>query len=215
MDEMRHVRAMERIEAKKAENRWSLRQPKKARGPGVPKSHWDYMLEEMEWMRTDFAEERRWKVVEAREIAYQVVEWHLASPEEKKTLMVGGRGWGECRNVPIPGNTGKRKEVTVEVEAEDEDVEMLVGQEGELDGEGEANRVLESIDEMRGNEKERESRPEEPRETDNINQNTGEEVDAEGETDADGEPDNGEMDAEGEPDADDEPVGDDVVGLSG
>lgn len=214
MDEMRHVRAMERIEAKKAENRWSLRQPKKARGPGVPKSHWDYMLEEMEWMRTDFAEERRWKVVEAREFAYQVVEWHLASPEEKKALMVGGRGWGECRNVPIPGHAGKRKEVTVEVEAEDEDVEMLVGQEGELDGEGEANKVLESIDEMRVNEKERENRPEDPRETVNINQDIGEEVDAEGEADADGEPENGEADAEGEADADGGPVGDDVVGLS-
>lgn len=45
--EMRHVRAMERIDAKKDAGRWSLRQPKKLRGPAVPKAHWDYLLEEM------------------------------------------------------------------------------------------------------------------------------------------------------------------------
>jgi chromatin modification-related protein VID21 len=45
--ELRHMRAMERIEAKKSEGRWSLRQPKKGRGVPVVKSHWDYMLEEM------------------------------------------------------------------------------------------------------------------------------------------------------------------------
>lgn len=45
--EMRHVRAMERIEAKKNDGRWSLRQPKKLRGPAVPKAHWDFLLDEM------------------------------------------------------------------------------------------------------------------------------------------------------------------------
>ena len=45
--EIRHIRALERIEAKKMDGRWSLRQPKKLRGPPVPKAHWDYLLEEM------------------------------------------------------------------------------------------------------------------------------------------------------------------------
>ena len=45
--ELRHIRAMERIESKKASGRWSLRQPKKHRGPPVPKSHWDFLLDEM------------------------------------------------------------------------------------------------------------------------------------------------------------------------
>lgn len=44
-------------------------------------------------MRLDFAEERRWKIVLAREFAFQIVEWHLSSPEEKALLMVGERGW--------------------------------------------------------------------------------------------------------------------------
>ena len=45
--ELRHIRAMERIEAKKNEGRWSLRQPKKLKGPMIPKAHWDYLLDEM------------------------------------------------------------------------------------------------------------------------------------------------------------------------
>ena len=47
MQEIRHIRAMDRIEKKKETNRWSLRQPKKLRGPSIPKAHWDYLLEEM------------------------------------------------------------------------------------------------------------------------------------------------------------------------
>lgn len=45
--EIRHVRAMERIETKKNDGRWSLRQPKKLRGPAIPKAHWDFLLDEM------------------------------------------------------------------------------------------------------------------------------------------------------------------------
>lgn len=45
--EMRHIRAMERIEQKKENGRWSLRQPKKLKAPPVRKAHWDYLLEEM------------------------------------------------------------------------------------------------------------------------------------------------------------------------
>lgn len=47
MAEIRHIRAMERIDQKKEGGRWSLRQPKKLRGPPIPKAHWDYLLEEM------------------------------------------------------------------------------------------------------------------------------------------------------------------------
>lgn len=50
--EMRHIRAMERIEQKKESGRWSLRQPKKLKAPPVRKSHWDYLLEEMVCLRS-------------------------------------------------------------------------------------------------------------------------------------------------------------------
>lgn len=45
--ELRHMRAMERIEEKKESGRWSLRQPKKLKAPPVRKAHWDYLLDEM------------------------------------------------------------------------------------------------------------------------------------------------------------------------
>lgn len=45
--ELRHIRAMERIEEKKENGRWSLRQPKKLKTLPVRKGHWDYLLEEM------------------------------------------------------------------------------------------------------------------------------------------------------------------------
>lgn len=45
--ETRHVRAMQKVEAKMTEGRWSLRQPKKLRSPSISKSHWDYLLDEV------------------------------------------------------------------------------------------------------------------------------------------------------------------------
>lgn len=46
-DEMRSIRAFERIEQLKAERKWSFRQPKKQRTGVVPKAHWDHVLDEM------------------------------------------------------------------------------------------------------------------------------------------------------------------------
>lgn len=33
-----------------------------------PKSQWDYLLEEMQWMAADFAQERRWKEAAAKKV---------------------------------------------------------------------------------------------------------------------------------------------------
>ena len=45
--ELRYIRTVERVDEKQNANKWSLRQPKKLRGPPVPKSHHDYLLDEM------------------------------------------------------------------------------------------------------------------------------------------------------------------------
>ncbi|CAI9622548.1 unnamed protein product, partial [Staurois parvus] len=37
--------------------------------PSRPKSHWDYLLEEMQWMAADFAQERMWKIASAKKMA--------------------------------------------------------------------------------------------------------------------------------------------------
>lgn len=46
-EELRAIRAFERIEQLKGEKKWSFRQPKKQRPGVVPKAHWDHLLDEM------------------------------------------------------------------------------------------------------------------------------------------------------------------------
>jgi chromatin modification-related protein VID21 len=58
-------------------------------------------------MRLDYAEERRWKRMLAREFAYQVVEWHLSSPEDKAALMVGSRGWSSPQSIDSAESTSR------------------------------------------------------------------------------------------------------------
>jgi chromatin modification-related protein VID21 len=63
-------------------------------------------------MRLDFAEERRWKRMVAREFAYQVVEWHLSSPKAKAELMITRNGWTHVEGpvTPRPAATTEGKE---------------------------------------------------------------------------------------------------------
>ncbi|KAJ3507593.1 hypothetical protein NM208_g15938 [Fusarium decemcellulare] len=69
-------------------DKWSLRQPKRCPEPTRPPSHWDVMLQEMKWMRTDFREERKWKRAVAKNLAYACKEWHESTVEERKLLQV-------------------------------------------------------------------------------------------------------------------------------
>ncbi|KAL0571234.1 chromatin modification-related protein VID21 [Marasmius crinis-equi] len=85
MNELKLLRTAERVEYLKAKGRWSFRQPKKQRGMGgSAKTHWDYLLEEMKWMRTDFREERKWKMAVAYNLSTAVLEWHAASSLEER-----------------------------------------------------------------------------------------------------------------------------------
>ncbi|KAF9501214.1 hypothetical protein BDN71DRAFT_1439527 [Pleurotus eryngii] len=77
--ELRLIKTFNHIENLKDAGRWSFRQPKKQRGVGgLQKSHWDYLMDEMKWMRTDFREERRWKLALAYNLSTAVLEWHAA-----------------------------------------------------------------------------------------------------------------------------------------
>ncbi|KAI0673029.1 hypothetical protein C8Q78DRAFT_1077330 [Trametes maxima] len=85
MTEVRLIRTFERIELLKDAGRWSFRQIKKQRGVGgLSKTHWDYLMDEMKWMRTDFREERKWKLAVAYSLAHAVVEWHEAGTLEER-----------------------------------------------------------------------------------------------------------------------------------
>ena len=58
----------QRIADLRKEGLWSLRRLPKLQEAPRPRSHWDCLLEEMQWMAADFAQERRWKVAAAQKV---------------------------------------------------------------------------------------------------------------------------------------------------
>ncbi len=79
---------LKRVYQLQQQDKWSLRQPKRVPELPRPKSHWDVLIQEMKWMRTDFREERKWKTVAARNLAVACAEWVHATPQERKRLQV-------------------------------------------------------------------------------------------------------------------------------
>ncbi|KIY43620.1 hypothetical protein FISHEDRAFT_78465 [Fistulina hepatica ATCC 64428] len=78
------IRTLDRVEYCKDYGRWSFRQPKKQRHPASAKSHHDYLLDEMKWMRTDFREERKWKLAVCYHLGSAVLKWHAAGDLETR-----------------------------------------------------------------------------------------------------------------------------------
>lgn len=67
-------------------DKWSFRQPKRAPEPNRPTTHWDELLKEAKWMRTDFREERKWKTALARRAAHDCAMWVHGSPAQRQLL---------------------------------------------------------------------------------------------------------------------------------
>ena len=69
------MRARHEADVKKAiaelrrEGLWSACRLPKVVEPSRKKTHWDYLLEEMHWLATDFVNERRWKINAARKVS--------------------------------------------------------------------------------------------------------------------------------------------------
>ncbi|XP_031780344.1 helicase domino isoform X2 [Nasonia vitripennis] len=66
---------MQRIAELQREGLWSERRLPKVQEPTRPKAHWDYLLEEMVWLSTDFAQERKWKKSAAKKCARMVQKY--------------------------------------------------------------------------------------------------------------------------------------------
>ncbi|GKT46668.1 chromatin modification-related protein EAF1 [Colletotrichum spaethianum] len=81
-------RVLRRVYHLQQHDKWSLRQPKRCPEPVRPESHWDVLLQEMKWMRTDFREEKKWKLAVARNLAHACAEWVASTEEERKELQV-------------------------------------------------------------------------------------------------------------------------------
>ncbi|KAI9598483.1 HSA-domain-containing protein [Syncephalis fuscata] len=88
-NEVRLLRAIQRVEQLKEASMWSFRQPKRHKAPPRTKTHWDYVLDEMKWLRIDFKEERKWKQAMAFHFANWIREWHHS--EDKQSLQVKTR----------------------------------------------------------------------------------------------------------------------------
>ncbi|KIX06579.1 uncharacterized protein Z518_04555 [Rhinocladiella mackenziei CBS 650.93] len=81
-------RILKRLYQLQEKGRWPLRQYKRADEAPRPTSHWDFLLDHMKWMRTDFREERKWKLAAAKGLAECCAEWVASSPEGRKRLQV-------------------------------------------------------------------------------------------------------------------------------
>lgn len=115
LNENQTSKVLKRIYNLQSAGRWSLRQPERAKEPIRPSSHWDVLLQEAKWMRTDFREERKWKIAVARNMAYACAEWVAACPEDRKLLQVKAKPPStestdvEMRDHPTPDLVASRE----------------------------------------------------------------------------------------------------------
>lgn len=58
---MQEVRALKKITELRKHGLWSMRRIPKSHEPPRMKTHWDYVMEEMQWLANDFAQERKMK----------------------------------------------------------------------------------------------------------------------------------------------------------
>jgi len=82
---------LKRIYTMQNANKWSLRQMKRFQDPPTPPCHLDHLLAEMKWMRTDFREERKWKMAMAWNLASWCSLYVASKPEVRQHLRVKTR----------------------------------------------------------------------------------------------------------------------------
>ncbi|KAI8489001.1 hypothetical protein Bbelb_332250 [Branchiostoma belcheri] len=93
----------QRVAELRKEGLWSQRRLPKVQEPPRPKAHWDYLLEEMQWLATDFAQERKWKMAAAKKLARAVVRFH----QERKAKEVRAEKEEALRLRRIASNMAK------------------------------------------------------------------------------------------------------------
>jgi E1A-binding protein p400 len=76
MQAKQEARVLKRVSELTMEGLWSAKRLPKVHEPVRKKTHWDYLLEEMVWLSSDFAQERRWKKTAARKLATSVAKQH-------------------------------------------------------------------------------------------------------------------------------------------
>lgn len=103
--ERQSCRILERIFQLQVSDRWSLRQKKRSIEPERPTTHWDVLISQAKWMRTDFREERKWKIAAAKSLADFCAEWVRSSAKVRTGLQIKirhSRASAEERNAFTP-----------------------------------------------------------------------------------------------------------------
>ncbi|XP_033627174.1 helicase SRCAP-like isoform X2 [Asterias rubens] len=97
------AQVMQRIAELRKEGLWSARRLPKVQEPPRHKTHWEYLLEEAQWLATDFIQERRWKKAAARKLVRAVARFH----QEKHTKEVKAEREETQKLRRIAGNIAK------------------------------------------------------------------------------------------------------------
>ena len=66
---------LQRINLLRKEGLWSIKRLPKLVEPQRAKTHWDYLLDEMVWMSSDFQQERKWKKNASKKIALAIQKY--------------------------------------------------------------------------------------------------------------------------------------------
>lgn len=71
-----------RVNELRKKGMWSLKRLPKVKEPERYKTHWDYLLEEMQWLAVDFASERKWKIASAKRCARAGIRFTMLKESE-------------------------------------------------------------------------------------------------------------------------------------
>eukprot|EP00118_Oscarella_pearsei_P012688 m.95532 g.95532 ORF g.95532 m.95532 type:complete len:1744 (+) comp36853_c0_seq1:131-5362(+) len=80
----REATVLRRVNELTREGLWSVKRLPKVFEPQRKKSHWDYLVEEMQWLATDFAQERRWKKAAAKRLCHSAAKLHLQKLQKEQ-----------------------------------------------------------------------------------------------------------------------------------
>nr|XP_004211288.1 unnamed protein product [Hydra vulgaris] len=75
---------LDRISQLRKNGLWSLSRLPKVCEQLRKKSHWDFLLEEMQWLAADFAQEKKWKRNMGRKISRAVLKYHQDQASQNK-----------------------------------------------------------------------------------------------------------------------------------
>ncbi|XP_053327520.1 E1A-binding protein p400-like isoform X2 [Spea bombifrons] len=146
----------QRIAELRKEGLWSLRRLPKLQEASRPKSHWDYLLEEMQWMAADFAQERMWKVASAKKLVrtaaryWQEKQQNDARAKKENEERLRRIAWFAAREIQhFWYNIEQVVEIKLQVDLQTKRKKVFCTQRGTLKGEDKAE-ILVKGDESSG-----------------------------------------------------------------